>query len=250
MIPPEPEPRPHLRLVWSAPSPTPASPPSPLDRKHPPAYPAPMGTGERSTRDLLRDQKWNLITAQLTAYAFKCTRKRSWQLAEEIAQEAIAQAWAKKDGWDPAKGALFKYLATLVIGLALNEWRRKRNSFERLAYRDYDAEDVEDPTTQFPSDAEPADELLHRKRVAAKFRDGLTTRLAAKPAALDVITLMEEGITTPRDQAAATGRSIDDIRDARRQIFYHAEILAKELSLELDANDDDAADPKDKEVAE
>ena len=201
----------------------------------------------QSREELLRDQNWPKLTAQLAAYAFKRTSGRSWQLAEDLAHDAVA--WANKDGWDPAKEPLLKYLARKVIGLASNEYKRKRNSFERLAYCDYDAEDIEDPTNQVPSNAEPADELLHRKRVAAKFREGLTTRLAGKDTAVELITLMEEGITTPRDQAAATGRSIDDIRDARRQIFYHAAILAKELCLELDT-DDDSEDNKDKEVAE
>ncbi len=243
-----PEPRSHLRLVWSAPSPVPAR-PTTLDRKRPAPYLAPMG---QSREDLLRNQEWAKISARLSAYAFKRIRGRSWQLAEELAQEAIAQAWAKKDGWDPAKEPLLKYLAKKVIGLASNEYKRKRNSFERLAYRDYDEEDVEDPINQFPSDADPPDELLHRKRVAAEFRDRLTKRLAAKPIALEVITLMEEGITTPLAQRAATAHSIEEIRDARRQIFYHVAILAKELSLELDANDDaaDDDDEKDKEVAE
>ena len=78
----------------------------------------------------LRSQDWKRLTAQLTAYAWKRTGRRSWQLAADLAQDAITQAFTTPEAWDPAKEPLLKNLARRVIGLASNDLRRRRNSFE------------------------------------------------------------------------------------------------------------------------
>lgn len=222
-------------LVWPALAPVGRAPVTrvraTLDRPRARVYPAGMPPGD-ATQDLLRKQDWPKLSAQLTAYVFRRTHKRSYELAEELAQEAIAQAWSKTDGWDPSKGALIHYLAGIAMRLVLNEWRRKRTSFERVM----DEED-ERFANGMSDDADAPDDLLHRKRTARKFHDDLA-RSVGNAAASELLTLMTEGIVTPRDQAAASGRPIEEIRGARRVLFYHAEILSKKLATELDREDE------------
>jgi hypothetical protein len=187
------------------------------------------------TEDLLRAQDWPRITAQLTVFAFKRTRQRSWEVAEEIAQQAIANAWERgEEGWNPKKEPLYKYLAREVIGLSLNEWRRRRNRFEVLVDDDR-AEMLADTVA---SDDAGADEQIARREYLEQFRARLTARVAGNEAASIVVTLMLEGVDTPRDQAAASGLSIDAIRNARRVVQYQGEIVAKELASEMEDEDE------------
>ena len=185
-----------------------------------------------SREDQLRDQNWERITAQLTTFAWNRIRRRSWETAQELAQDAIAAAWAKNDGWDPEKEPLLKHLSKRVIGLASNEWRRKRNSFEaKMSY---------ERLAELPAaiDAPTPDEELDRRRHSALFSERLSARLAGDELATMLVTLMTEGIATPRDQASATGRAIADIREARRRVFYNAGEVSKELAKELDIEDE------------
>jgi chromosome condensin MukBEF MukE localization factor len=57
---------------------------------------------------------------------------------------------------------------------------------------------------------------------------------------------MKEGYDTPLAQHKASGLSLDDLREARRCVFYHAEIVKKELGLELE-DEEDARDASDEE---
>jgi hypothetical protein len=91
---------------------------------------------------------------------------------------------------------------------------------------------------EIASDDEPIEDVLDRRRLAARFRERLESRLAGKPTALVVVDLMKEGCDTPLAQHKASGLSLDDLREARRCVFYHAEIVKKELGLELENEED------------
>ncbi|MFI5300489.1 MAG: hypothetical protein ACHREM_20575 [Polyangiales bacterium] len=177
-----------------------------------------------SVEDALRAQDWGRITAQLTFFAFKRTQRRSWQLAEDLAHDAIAQAFDHNQGWDPARGTLMKYLAQLVVGYALNDRRRKRNVLE-----DY----VDDEAlAAFADGAASVEAQVARRQTVDLVVDRLSSRLADDPIGARVLGLMTEGIETPADQVAATSLSIEEIRRARRRLFDHAERVATEMSRE------------------
>ena len=230
----------HLRLVHSVPSRSrpgvsakaaerPAVTCLSLDPKRPS-----LSVRRMSTDEVLRQQDWPKITEQLTAYAYKRTHKRSWDLAQDVAQEAIEGLFLR-GGWDPEKEPVIGFLARKVVGIVSNELKRRRTSFE--IYVD------EDEAAEVPSKEDLPDERLHRARVAAQFHDRLAARLdrVAReqknklPARL--LQLKIDGVTTAAEQAKALKRDIKDIRDARRVLFYHADMVAKELSLQMDAED-------------
>jgi DNA-directed RNA polymerase specialized sigma24 family protein len=199
----------------------------------PPASPAPDERAERQ-RALLLTQPWGQLQAQLTAIAFKRIRGRSMSDAEDLAQAAISGAYEtiEKGGWDPDKGPLLNLLIARVISSASNERRRKRNACE--VWLDQEADDESGTTSlherHLGADAPTPDDALHRLRLASTFNDLLFARLAGNALATELATLMKDGLTTPQDLAAATGRPIAEVRDARRRVRYHADQITKELS--------------------
>jgi DNA-directed RNA polymerase specialized sigma24 family protein len=190
---------------------------------------------DRDTRmELLRREPWARLCAQLTAIAFKRIRGRSMDDAQDLAQTAIADAHQSlaRGGWDPAKGELMGYLVGRIVGMTLNERKRKRNTCEVWLDEEYEEEcgTVGRHEKFLAADQPSPDEALHRLRFASTFAERLVARLAGNDLALSLIAHMKEGIAKPAELAAAIGRSEDDVRTARRQIRYHAEEITKELS--------------------
>jgi hypothetical protein len=186
-----------------------------------------------SAAELLREQDWGTIQAKLTAFAHRRVQKRSWHLAQDLAQTAIGDLIARPQSWDPEKEPLLKHLAKRVIGLAANEWHRKRSSLEVL-FGNIGDDDGPDAT----ADGDSLEEVLDRRRVAARFRARLESALAGDEDAAIVVTSMAEGAETPLAIAKESGLPFERIREARRRIFYQAKLIAEEMSDELDAADD------------
>ena len=180
----------------------------------------------------LRAQNWERITAQLTTFAWKRTKQRSWDYAQELAQEAIAQAFEHLDAWNPEKETLLKHLARRVIGLASNDWTRKRNSFEV-------ALDLAPEALEVEGGEEGLDDEVDGRRVAQAFRARLAERLEGDEAAAMVVAQMAHGVDTVAAQARATGLSAAAVREARRRIFYHSEKASLEIARELDLDETD-----------
>ena len=80
------------------------------------------------------------------------------------------------------------------------------------------------------ADQPPPDEALHRLRFAHTFHDRLLARVSADPLAIRLISLMKDGVSTPRELAEATGQTLGAIVEGRRRIKYHAGEITKELS--------------------
>jgi DNA-directed RNA polymerase specialized sigma24 family protein len=198
-----------------------------LDRASARSKVQPVNAGAR-----LRAQNWAKIQAGVAAFAYRRTGKRSWAHAEDLAQAAITQLWTRPEAWDPDKEPLLKHLCKRVIGIASNEWSRQRSSFEVLM----DKTRLSD--LQVADDAEPVEDVLDRRRVAAKFRASLEQRLAGDETALVVIEAMAGGFDSPAAVARSTGLKLEAIVEARRRIFYHADAVSKELGLEIDEADD------------
>lgn len=199
----------------------------------------------RPVEEELRAQNWEKILAQLTSFAWKHTGKRSWEHAQDLASEAIANAFARIDGWDPAREPLVGYLSRQVVGLATNSRRRKRNTFEvamRTAVKTHGVrhDDGGKREIDFASDDTPADELLDQRRLASLYRDRLAQGFAGDENALAVLALFTEGVDGPAAQVARSGLTLPQIRAARRRIYRHAEALSEELAAELDGEDERA----------
>ena len=67
-----------------------------------------------------------IFSLRLTRYAFVLLGKKSWAIAEEIAQEAIARALDPAyASWDPERHPdLFDFLGSVAGGLAANHRRK------------------------------------------------------------------------------------------------------------------------------
>jgi hypothetical protein len=182
----------------------------------------------------VRSQNWSRLTAQLTAWAFKRTQQRSWDLAQDLAYEAITQLYENPESWDPDKEPILKHLAKRVIGLASNEWRRKRNSFEV-------AMETSTEWQKVAGAGDAADEELDRLRLAESFRERLAQRLEGDEAATMVVAQMLDEVDSANDQARETEMTVAQIREARRRVFYHAEQASKELAREIDQEEEEVA---------
>ncbi len=182
---------------------------------------------------LLRAQPWGRLLTQLTAIALKRIKGRSLQDAEDLAQSAIADAYRTRasGGWDPEKGPLENFLVARVIGSSANELRRKRNVCE--VWLDEEAEEAPGLSVHekhFAEDRPAPDDALHRLRFAQTFHDRLIAYVSDDEVASALIPHMKDGLAKPEELAAATGRPIEQVKDARRRIRYHADRITKELS--------------------
>jgi DNA-directed RNA polymerase specialized sigma24 family protein len=187
-----------------------------------------------STGDRLRGEDWSKLQAKLTLFAHGRTRKRSWHLAEDLAQTAIADLLARPESWDPEKEPLLKHLAKRVIGLAANEWHSKRSSLERL-HGSMGGDDEPDVDVG----EESLDEVIDRRRVAADFRARLDASVGGDEDGALVVTLMaEQGIGSAASLAKASGLPKERMRSARDRVTYRAKAIAQQMGEELDAAED------------
>ena len=195
-----------------------------------------------TAQEALRTQNWARVSKQLTMFAFRHTGKRSWANAEDLAQQAIADAYARADGWDPAKQPLMAHLCRRVWGLATNSYHHKRSSFEvamQSALKSYGVSyDGGRKEIDARSSDDPLDEVVDRQRLAAAYRTQLAQRLAGDETAMLVLSLLLEGTDTPLDQAKASGVPHARLAEARRRVFHHAKKVSKELADEIDSEDE------------
>lgn len=177
-------------------------------------------SAKESVDEILQAQDWSSLLAQLTFFAWKRTHRRSWELARDLAQDAIATAFAH-GAWDPAREPLRKFLFRTVIGLSLNEWRRKRNSLE-IALGD------DETDTVAAHAASPESEMLQRQWLHALVT-GVEERVRMDAQAITLLQLTLKGIDLAREQVQASELTLEDVRRARRRLFDAADAVAKEL---------------------
>ncbi len=188
----------------------------------------PSTIGGMDADEQLRAQDWDDIAFRLTGFAHEYTRRRSWEMAEELAQEAIARAYeaGRKSSvyqpWDPAKQPLMDYLISRVISLASNEVRAKRNGCEVAL--DYEA-------WQVASNQANADEVLDKRGYAMRFCEVLRAELAGDELALRVLALMQADHITEGELAKELGVPIKEVKAARQRISRTAKRVTEQLSL-------------------
>jgi DNA-directed RNA polymerase specialized sigma24 family protein len=175
-----------------------------------------------AARDLLlADQDWATLSVKLKGYAWKATARRSWEHAEDLAQETIALAYkASTPPWDPeVEPSFFRYLTGLLRGLLSNERRLKRTTHE-IATGEKTIQAFADPASA------PDENVIRRQRIQ-QLVEALHARAEADPLRGDVAHCFARGIDGAEEQAEETRKPIEDVLRARRRLYDLAEALER-----------------------
>jgi hypothetical protein len=187
----------------------------------PRAATAPSGSGPISRERLLATQDWATLRVKLKAYAWKATAKRSWEHAEDLAQDAIALAFKPSTPeWDPAvEPSFFRYLTGLLRGLLSNERRLKRTTHE-IATGEKTLHAVVDRASS------PEEIVIRRQRVQ-QLLEALHARAEEDPLRGDVAYCFARGVDGAEEQAEEMGQLVEDVRRARRRLYDLAEAIER-----------------------
>jgi hypothetical protein len=192
------------------------------------------GAAERAARITAHVKKldWGKLSKRLERYAFVCMGKRSQEAAAEAAQTAIMQVLDPQYmEWDPDKTPdLFKHLAYVVRGV-ISSRRQLRSTTGEIATDDDDLAEMATSREKGPEAA------LSEMQIAGVVNARLGEAFADDPLVTKLIALVADDITTPREQAEASGASYDEVRNARRRLFYTANEIARELGLKSEDDD-------------
>jgi hypothetical protein len=176
--------------------------------------------------------EWDKLSKRLERYAFVAMGKRSREAAADAAQTAIMKVLDPHYmEWDFDKQPdIFKQLVYVVRG-EISARRRLKGATGEIATDDEDLAEMAMSHEKNPEDAlaeMQTASVVHARLAEAFADDALVTKL---------ISLMGDDVTTPREQAEATGASYDEVRNARRRLSYSANEIARELGLK--GEDDD-----------
>lgn len=159
---------------------------------------------------------WPAIRKRLVAFARRKGLTR--EDAEQVAQEAIGRvfdpAYAPYDA--DLHGDLLRFLGSVVNGMISN--LRKRRSYTPLSMQAVSAVVETAPS--------PEDHAIAREQ-AREVVDVLVERTADDPIAHRILTLIEEGVITPIEQAARLGVPIAEIYKAKRRLKTHCAAIRK-----------------------
>jgi DNA-directed RNA polymerase specialized sigma24 family protein len=173
---------------------------------------------------LLCDTDWERVSYAVTQYAWKRTRRGSWDLARDLAQQALTDLWERR-AWD-GEEPLLKFLFRTVMGLASNERRRSRNTAE-VPMPDEDDEAIAEVIPIFGRSPE---QLVADAELLAELLAYLKQTIGDVPAAWRVLGLMRhDEIDIARKQSAATSEPIEVIREGRRKLFNAARAFRRTL---------------------
>jgi DNA-directed RNA polymerase specialized sigma24 family protein len=174
----------------------------------------------------LPDEQRRELRETVLSYALRIATSRDQ--AEELTQEAFLRSMETRV-WDPSKQpSLERHMFGIVKSLLFIERKAKRHENEEKAGRE---------EILIAGGAKPSAETIslddaRRKRevtVAARHVGALRARLVGHELELSICDLMTDGVTKAEALARRTGRSIDEIRAARRRIRrYMVRILAAE----------------------
>lgn len=207
-------------------------------RPHPPA-PAPAPAAAVPSRDApdpfragLDAVDWSRLYAQLLRLAFRRARTRA--TAEDTVQEALRRGLEPGDErWDSRiEPDLARHVLTIVDRILHSE-RKKAQVREEPRNLAAAAE----RTT--PRATTPEDDVLNAERDARAQRllAQAGSRLVGDALAHSVFKLSCDGLDAPAAQVEALGRTIEEIRSARRRVNYAIEMVLAEDS-------DDTTEPK------
>jgi DNA-directed RNA polymerase specialized sigma24 family protein len=162
---------------------------------------------------LVPAKDWPRIRAEMVRFACRLARSRG--AADELVQEAVARVIDReRDPWDPeTEPLLAKHMMRIIENIA-------RGNRAKVAVRrdPRNVAAVEERTIRRPESPEDAALGAEGEREARGTLDEVKAELAGDAPALEVVDLSERGVDRPADQAAATGRPIEEIRNARRRV--------------------------------
>jgi predicted transcriptional regulator len=205
---------------------------------------------------LLEGVDWRATTLRLTKFAHMRTKGVSWELAEDLAQEAITQLLDPRYmDWDPEREPeLLEHLQNVVRGLASNRRRTAATSREiamspeRLARRTGDdvpeAGSAERAMSGGEVEAAPArrrtsagaqggaEERAVRRDIAAATARELAARFADDPDVLRIVALAKQGKASLSEQAEAMGITMQQVHNARQRLHRGLAAIQRELSGE------------------
>ena len=180
----------------------------------------------RDVDALLAGQDWGAVYSAVVKYAFHRTRRRSWELAEDLAQEAIRRVLdpAYVD-WDPVKEpAIERHLGSIVNSLVANRTRAASTVRERSFA----------PAAALwskPIDARPTpEEALEREALEVRALALLRARVAEDSLAAAIVEIVvHAGVDKPAALAEATGQAVEQIYKAQRRVAGHVAAVRREL---------------------
>jgi DNA-directed RNA polymerase specialized sigma24 family protein len=182
---------------------------------------------------LLAHEDWAAHSRLMTGYAYKLVWKRSWAIAEELAQAALERfyegAWQR---WDPSARTLRSFLLGLVFDEHSNWAQKKSTTAERLLPKKKEGK-KQPRLPRRPTDADDSPEaIVARKERAGIVRSRLEERLSDDEDARKLYAMFLEGVDAPAEQAEHAGMDIERVRNARKRVFRHIEAIEDELDEE------------------
>ena len=166
----------------------------------------------------------------LLLFGYACTKTRDKELAEELAQEAVACVLAGQGfyRWDRDRKSLLDHLSDVIESLLAN--RRRRAYVKR---EEPMAEDADDRSPDSKPSAEQQidsrEELERKLHLAERIRE----RVAKDPIIPAMLKYRKKGIEKPAELATRVGCSAKDIYRAVERLAHHRKaVLEEERKLE------------------
>jgi DNA-directed RNA polymerase specialized sigma24 family protein len=188
---------------------------------------------------------WADLTRRLTKYAHSRLRGGSIQMAQDIAQDAIADFLdGAYESWDREQYPdAFEALGSIVNGKVVNHFRKLARRGKHVALLADEAEPNEIEGGDDPGEVptEPPEEgavvtvtpPVHDEeafaRIGTAAMDALRKRVANDTMCTGILSLILDGVGKPREHASALGVSVDEVYTAKRRLLHHAQKVAAEL---------------------
>lgn len=202
--------------------------------------------GVHKSIEELTDDDWADLARRLTLHAFERLHKTSWETAQEIAHDAIADlldpAYAE---WDRDKYPdVFDRLGSFVNGRVQNHFKRlRRRGNEVPIVGDVeDKPEIEggDDPGEVPVDAPVEGEVVVDAWSPYEEPDFITigevamatlrARVANDTMCLGILDLIQGGVGHANKHAEALGVPVEDVYTAKRRLLHHARKVAQDLN--------------------
>jgi len=195
------------------------------------------GHSSQSLAASLAALDWPRVHDELLRFASYVTRSRA--RSPEIVNDALARALDPND--EPWRPELEPRFARHVMRIIDNLHRAAKDTAR--ARRDpRNIEAVRERTTSHPATPEQDALAAERDARAERLLAALRERLAGDPLALQIVDLASDGHhDRPADQALATGRSIEEIRNARKRVKRVVDALVAEDQIDTETLEKQAA---------
>lgn len=161
---------------------------------------------------------WQLAFKRLVLWAMKRHRLNLAD-AEETVQEATRLFLASGGVADPTNPrALLDALGSGVNGVAVNSRRKKTRRAVTLADDEVPAE---------PKDPQDLEGRIMNNDIARRAMSALRERAGHDEQVFWLLSLMDDGINEPADQARELSLAIGEVYNARRRLKTHVESIKK-----------------------